>query len=211
MVSTILITPTTNIKDGRVVDNSKVEKRKYDSDMDVLTFFNEKNEGTRRANLMSVSVFDDVIVEGNTHYKIIQMLSKNEPLLYRIECKKCHRGPARCECWFKHPNEKAIQDMIIDWECFMPRPDELFDKAIFDGICKNPDYRYQYAFSNIESYKKHISPEQEQILLGAGFGIYQLGSDASAIDEKDGQAIVFYPNETARPAHIELPNGIYKR
>lgn len=71
-------------------------------------------------------------------------------LLYRIECKKCQCGPARCECWYKHPNEKAIQGMIDDWECFMPRPDELFDDAIMEGICRTPDWRYLYAFSSTD-------------------------------------------------------------
>lgn len=76
MKSTILITPTTNIKDNRVVDNSKVTKRTYDSDMDDLEFYNQRHQHSRRSNLMSVSLYEDVIVEGDIHYKILQMLSK---------------------------------------------------------------------------------------------------------------------------------------
>jgi hypothetical protein len=76
MKSTILITPTTNIVNMAVVDNSKVEKRTYDSDMDVFTFYNVKREHTRKANLMDVSLYDDVIVENDVHYKILRMLSK---------------------------------------------------------------------------------------------------------------------------------------
>ncbi len=76
MKSTITITPTTNIKDHRVVDETKIEKRTYDSDMDVFTFYNARHEHTRRSNLMSVSLFEDVIVEGDIQYKILNMLSK---------------------------------------------------------------------------------------------------------------------------------------
>jgi hypothetical protein len=130
-------------------------------------------------------------------------------LLYRIECKKCQCGPARCECWYKHPNEKAIQSMIDDWECFMPRPDELFDDAIMEGICRTPDWRYLYAFSSTDAYKKHVSAEQEKALIEAGFGVFEIGSGASAIDEKEGQAIIFYPDNNQRPEHKELTNGIY--
>ena len=76
MKSTIIITPTTNIKDYAVVDNTKVEKRTYDSDMDVFTFYNQRYQNTRRSNLMSISLYEDVIVENDIHYKVLQMLSK---------------------------------------------------------------------------------------------------------------------------------------
>lgn len=76
MKSTILITPTTNIVNMAVVDNSKVEERTHDSYMDVFTFYNVKREHTRKANLMDVSLYDDVIVENDVHYKILRMLSK---------------------------------------------------------------------------------------------------------------------------------------
>lgn len=76
MKSTILITPTSNILNMAVVDNSKVEKRTYDSNMDVFTFYNVKQGETRKANLMDVSLYDDVIVEKDVHYKILRMLSK---------------------------------------------------------------------------------------------------------------------------------------
>ena len=78
MKSTIVITPTSNIKDYRVIDETKIETRKYDSDMDVFTFYNQLRQDTRRSNLMSVSLYEDVIVEGDIHYKILRMLSKNE-------------------------------------------------------------------------------------------------------------------------------------
>lgn len=76
MNSTIIITPTTNIKDYRVVDESKVETRTHDSNMDVFTFYNQRHQYTRRSNLMSVSLYEDVIVEGDVHYKILRMLTK---------------------------------------------------------------------------------------------------------------------------------------
>ena len=76
MKSTIIITPTTNIKDLRVIDESKIETRTYDSDMDVFTFYSPKYNHTRRSNLMSVSLYEDVIVEGEVNYKILRMLSK---------------------------------------------------------------------------------------------------------------------------------------
>lgn len=76
MTSTILITPVTNIQDLRVVDPSKVEKRVHDSRMDIFTFFNVRHQTTRRANLCDVSLYDDVIVENDIHYKILRMISK---------------------------------------------------------------------------------------------------------------------------------------
>lgn len=75
MKSTILITPTDNIKNNAVIDNSKVTKRVYDSLMDVLLLRNVKTNERRRSNLMGVSLYDDVIVE-NVEYKILQMLTK---------------------------------------------------------------------------------------------------------------------------------------
>lgn len=77
MKSTILITPTNNIEDLRVINDKKVETRTYDSNMDVFTFYNQRHQYTRRSNLMDVSLYEDVIVEGDIHYKILQMLSKN--------------------------------------------------------------------------------------------------------------------------------------
>lgn len=132
--------------------------------------------------------------------------------LYRIECKKCQCGPARCECWYKHPNEKAIQGMIDDWECFMPRPEEIFS-ADMVGSIRPAQYQGNilYAFCSTYSYKKHVSAEQEKALIEAGFGVFEIGSGASAIDEKEGQAIIFYPDNNQRPEHKELTNGIYNR
>ncbi len=75
-ISTILITPISNIINNTVVDNSKVIKRTHDSNMDVFTFYNVRNEETRCANLMSVSLYDDLIVEGEEKYKILHMLTK---------------------------------------------------------------------------------------------------------------------------------------
>lgn len=76
MKSTITITPTTNIKDLRVVDEKQIETRTYDSDMDVFTFYNARHRHTRKSNLMSVSLYEDVIIEGDKQYKILRMLSK---------------------------------------------------------------------------------------------------------------------------------------
>lgn len=75
MKSRITITPTTNIKDNQVVDYDKVEKRTYDSDMDVFEFLDVVRNEKRRANLMNVSLYNDVIVEGDIHYKILHMLT----------------------------------------------------------------------------------------------------------------------------------------
>lgn len=76
MNSTIHITPVENIKDYAVVDNGLVEKRTYDSDMDVFTFYDVVRKKTRRSNLMSVSLYNDLIVEGDRKYKILHMLSQ---------------------------------------------------------------------------------------------------------------------------------------
>lgn len=76
MTSTIWITPTANIKDLRVIDESKIEKREYDTDKDVFEFYNIRHQYTRRSNLMIVSLYEDVIVENEVNYKILRMLSK---------------------------------------------------------------------------------------------------------------------------------------
>lgn len=54
----------------------KIESRSYDSDMDVLLFENKNTGSRRRANLMDVSLYDDIIIEDNDKFKIISMLSK---------------------------------------------------------------------------------------------------------------------------------------
>ena len=62
--------------EAEVVDNDKIQKRIYDSDMDVFVLYNLKTLKKRRANLMSVSIFDEVIVEDEIEYKILQMITK---------------------------------------------------------------------------------------------------------------------------------------
>lgn len=76
MKSTITITPISNIKDSRVIDNEKITVKTYDSLMDVFLFYNIKNEETRKSNLMDVSLFDDLIVQNDEQYKILHMLTK---------------------------------------------------------------------------------------------------------------------------------------
>ncbi len=76
MNSTITITPITNIKDYRVIDDSKVEIRTYDSDQDYFTFYNVRLQMERKSNLINVSLYEDVIVENGVNYKILRMLSK---------------------------------------------------------------------------------------------------------------------------------------
>ena len=75
MKSTILITPTTNIKDLIVIDETQIETRTYDSKMDVFEFYNVRHQDSRKSNLMDVSLYDDVIVEDGKHYKILRMLT----------------------------------------------------------------------------------------------------------------------------------------
>ncbi len=76
MKSTIAITPVTNIKNFAVIDNSKVEKRTYDSDKDNLIFFSTKSDKKRTDTLINVSLYDDLLIEGEVKYKILTMLSK---------------------------------------------------------------------------------------------------------------------------------------
>lgn len=75
MKSTILITPTTNIKDLIVIDETQIETRTYDSKMDVFEFYNVRHQDSRKSNLMDVSLYDDVIVEDGKNYKILRMLT----------------------------------------------------------------------------------------------------------------------------------------
>lgn len=77
MKSKILITNLDNIDfhNSCVIDNEKILTEVYDSDMDVLIFENIKTNRQRRANLMNVSLYDDLIVREETKYKILRMLS----------------------------------------------------------------------------------------------------------------------------------------
>ena len=74
--SIIKITPVTNIKDLKVVDESKIEIRTYQTYMDVFVFYNVITQITRRSNLEHVSLYDDLIIEGDVKYKILRMITK---------------------------------------------------------------------------------------------------------------------------------------
>lgn len=76
MTSTIWITPTSNIKDRGLLEENKIEKHIYDSDNDFLIFINKKTGEMRNDNLINISIYDDVILNGNVEYKILRMLSK---------------------------------------------------------------------------------------------------------------------------------------
>lgn len=75
--SIITITPVTNIKDGRVIDETKIELRTYQTYMDVFVFFNVITQITRKSNLEHVSLYDDLIIEGDVRYKILRMITKS--------------------------------------------------------------------------------------------------------------------------------------
>lgn len=77
MNSTITITDVANInfETMSVVDYDQVLTETHDSHMDVFLFENESGN-QRRANLMSVSVYDDMIVRDDKKFKILHMLSK---------------------------------------------------------------------------------------------------------------------------------------
>lgn len=77
MNSTIVITDVENINFEKmsVVDFDKVLTETHDTDMDVFLFENVSGN-QRRSNLMSVSVFDDMIVRDGKKFKILSMLSK---------------------------------------------------------------------------------------------------------------------------------------
>ena len=79
MKSKITITNVKNIdyQKMEVIDNSKVITKIHDSDMDVFAFYNEIEKKYRKANLMDVSLYNDLIVENDEQYKILHMLSKN--------------------------------------------------------------------------------------------------------------------------------------
>ena len=80
MISTIIITNVNNIDwaTRRVIDAAKIKTRQHDSDLDVFLFENIRTNKQRRSNLMSVSLFDDVIVENKQKYKILNMLTKSK-------------------------------------------------------------------------------------------------------------------------------------
>jgi hypothetical protein len=72
--STITITPISNIENFAVINNELITKETYDSDMDVLLMENKKGK-RRMSNLMSVSLYDDIIIKDDVKYKILHMLT----------------------------------------------------------------------------------------------------------------------------------------
>ena len=78
MNSKIIITTIKNIdfKENKVIDNSIVETREYDSNMDIFLFEEIKTGRRWKGNLMHVSLYDDLIIKDEEKYKILQMLSK---------------------------------------------------------------------------------------------------------------------------------------
>ena len=77
MKSKILITNTDNVdfEKSIVIDNNNILTEVYDSDMDIFLFENVNTGKQRRTNLMSVSVYDDLIVREEIKYKILRMLT----------------------------------------------------------------------------------------------------------------------------------------
>ena len=80
MISTVAVTNVNNIdrKTRHVIDATKIKIRRYDVDLDVLLLENVHTNKQRKANLMSVSLFNDVIVENKQKFKILHMLTKNK-------------------------------------------------------------------------------------------------------------------------------------
>lgn len=77
MKSTITITPVENIENNAVIDNDLITQETYDTHKDTLIFKNMINNKIRVDFLITVSIFDDVILKtGAKAYKILQMLSK---------------------------------------------------------------------------------------------------------------------------------------
>jgi hypothetical protein len=78
MQTKITITNINNIdfSENKVIENSKVEKRIFDSYLDSFLFENINTNKQRKDCLMNVSLFDDLIVIEKEKYKILAMLSK---------------------------------------------------------------------------------------------------------------------------------------
>ncbi len=77
--STITITNVDNIdyNNACVIDESKIEVKTFDSLIDIFTFHNIITCETRRANLMDISLYDDLIInEDGTRSKVLNMVTK---------------------------------------------------------------------------------------------------------------------------------------
>ena len=76
--SKITFTNINNIDEKKyaVIDSKKIETKIYDSDMDVLLFENINTGKKRKSNLISVSLYDDLIIKGKEKFKILHMLTK---------------------------------------------------------------------------------------------------------------------------------------
>ena len=71
----IKITPITNVKDSAVVHCSLIETRIFDRETEI-TMYNTVNKQQRKGFFINFSLFDDLLVEGDTRYVVLYMSSK---------------------------------------------------------------------------------------------------------------------------------------
>ena len=80
-IAIITITPTTNIANSAVIDNSLVEVKEYDAHDHTFHFYDIIRKKHRFNALINVSLYDDVIIfdetSGDVQYKILAMKTKN--------------------------------------------------------------------------------------------------------------------------------------
>lgn len=74
--TTVHLTPVSNIMDDRLIDNTKVIARQFDSLTEPFTFINIHTGEERVGNLMQASLYDDTMVYEGKHYRILKMLTK---------------------------------------------------------------------------------------------------------------------------------------
>ena len=71
----LYLTSISNIENGKVIDDSKVQRRQY-NEHSKLDFEDIKTGKLREDTLMNVSIYDDLIIEDEEKLKILSMFTK---------------------------------------------------------------------------------------------------------------------------------------
>lgn len=71
--SIVHLTPVSNVMDSKLIDNTNVIQREFDSYKDAFTFTNINTGHERVDTLINVSLYDDVMTYNDKNYRILHM------------------------------------------------------------------------------------------------------------------------------------------
>jgi len=75
MVSSVLITPLSNVDGNTIIDYDLLEEKEFDSSEDLLDIFNVKFNEQRKGYLINISIYEDCLIFDGVNYKILRMFS----------------------------------------------------------------------------------------------------------------------------------------